>query len=962
MAMHLNLSEWSRPFAVLLIGLMLSMIACSFVRDWEESHNLKEITYRSESRLVAFKGAVEAAFRTALNVRSAILHELVIEAGDKLDEDEFISIARSYSSFEELSALKNIAWVSKSHQEDQDKFNYQVVYSIYDSSFGVHPGVDLAANPSHREHISMAALSGEIMADMHLDGDSHQVISLFVPVFNAIGIAPDRLSEDNLLGIVYTEWDVGDLLESSSAKLPVSGLDFYLRDITSSDEDTMLYTHFSRSRADSDEVELFDPVWSESFLMAEHLWQLSSAPSPEFVKSHPIVLAWIVIFSGILFSLLVAGYVWRVSVRSNMIEQEVLFRTSEVRHSQQSLEEAQRIAHLGGWEWMIEGNHLIWSDEVYRIFGFEPHAFSPSYNRFLNMVHPDDRDRLEKAVNEALEGKPYSLVHRIILPDGGTRSVHEQGRVEVDDQDRPIRMVGTVQDITEQRRAERRLHRLAMALAETAESVVITNKEGVIRYVNHAFEKMSGFESDEVLGKTPNMVKSGEHSDEYYEALWKKITSGEAWFGTFTNRNKQGEKYIVEQTISPIHDMRGDVTGYVAVQRDVTDEREQRAKMEHTQRLESLGILAGGIAHDFNNLLTAIMGNASLARMNRGRDDLDKHLRRIEMAGEHAAELCRQMLAYSGQGDYVREWFSLNTRIHDMNELMQVSLNKNVRLTMNLEANECVVYGDKSQIQQVVMNLVINASEAIEETDSDGEIKLSTFHVQMSESDLGQCIHQEGAELDAGSYFCLTVSDNGCGMNEETRLKLFDPFFTTKFTGRGLGTSAMLGIVHSHHGALSVETEEGVGTTFRVYLPCQISEVLEGPATTAEAMKETVDLAGRNILVIDDEAYILDIVGLMLHEIGCKTMQATSATQGIEIYAKHCDQISLIILDMTMPEMDGLSCASKLLEINPNAVIVISSGYSKEQFAERVDDLNIAGFLQKPYSQDELYTIVKKLS
>ncbi len=960
--MHSKFAEWRVPLTVLLIGLTLSMIACSYVRDWEEAHNLKEITYRSESRLVAFKGSIGTAIKMAQDVRLAILHELVLEAGDELTEAEFASIVQGNSSVEELKALRSMAWVIRSEEKPHSEFSYPAVYSLFESGFGVRLGVDVAENPTHREHIKSAARSGEVVADLHLDRDSHQIVSLFVPVFSSVAVTPDHLDEKNLLGVVYSEWDVGALLESSSTALPVSGLDFYLHSLNPSGKDILLYRHASRTRSDINEGKYNETVWRESFSVAEHQWLLSSAPSPYFVDTHPVILAWVVVFVGVLISLLSSIYVWRVSVRSRLIEREVELRTAEVKRSQLSLEETQRISHLGGWEWMVDSDALLWSDEVFRIFGFEPQSFKPSYERFLAAAHPDDRGRLEKAVNEALEDKPYSIVHRIVLPDGGIRFVHEQGRVECNELNKPVRMVGTVQDVTEQHRAERRLHRLAMALAETAESVVITNKEGFIRYVNRAFEKMSGYSEDEVLGKKPSIVKSGDHPDEYYETLWKRLAGGEPWFGTFTNRNKHGEKYKVEQTISPIRDMQGNITGYVAVQRDVTGEQERRAKMEHAQRLESLGILAGGIAHDFNNLLTSIMGNASLARMKKDISEIDKYIGRIESAGEHAAELCRQMLAYSGQGDYVREWFSLNTRIHDMSELMQVSLSKNTQLHMDLEQCNCMINGDKSQIQQVIMNLIINASEAIEETGRGGEIRLSTSQVQMSEADFDHCIHQEGMQPAAGTYFCMTVSDNGCGMGEETRLKLFDPFFTTKFTGRGLGTSAMLGIVQSHNGALNVETEEGVGTTFKIYFPCRMSETLEGSLRFSEPAKGGGDLTGRTILVIDDEDYILDIVGLMLEEIGCRTMQAANATQGLKLYAEKCDQISMIILDMTMPEMDGLSCARKLLEINPDAVIVISSGYTKEQLAERVDGMNIAGFLQKPYSQEELYAIVKKLS
>jgi len=935
------------------------MLVCSFVRDWEESQISKEIAFRSESGMGAFKSAMQSIIDSGHHVGAAIRNEVLYESEHEFSRDEFKSFAENYLTLGEKIGLRNIAWIPAPESPDeQTGAHYRVAYSLYDSAFGIESGVDAAANPTHLEHIQQAIESGETALDMHRDRESHQIISLFVPLFDDDAPEAEHAAR-KFIGLIYSEWDVGELLRASLSKLPVGGLDFYLHELKPSGENVPIFLHSSRARQ-FEENHFKEAVWKEDFWVAEHQWQLSSSPSPEFVRSHPVILAWAVIVFGLLLSVSIAIYIWRVSVRNELIELRVDLRTAEVKLSQKSLEETEKIAHLGGWEWDITTGKLSWSDEVYRIFGFEPRQFAPSYDRFLQMIHVEDRDRLEDAVNEALKGNPYNIVHRINMPDGSIRAVQEQGRIEFDDHGKPVRMIGTIQDITEQRRAERRLHRLATALAETAESVIITNSEGVIRYVNRAFEKLSGYSADDIIGKRPNIVKSGEHSDEYYDLMWDKVTNGEAWFGTFINRNREGGLYEVEQTISPIHDMQGDISGYVAVQRDVTGERERRSKMEHTQRLESLGILAGGIAHDFNNLLTAIIGNANLAKLKADTNEIAQYLDRIEATGEHAAELCKQMLAYSGQGEYLREWFDLNDRIHDMIEFLQVSLSKNVTLTIDLEQFPCHVYGDKSQLQQVVMNLVINASEAIEET---GEVKLSTHLVEMAEADFKNCIHHEYEAPKSGFYLCMTVSDNGCGMNDETRLKLFDPFFTTKFTGRGLGTSAILGIVQSHHGALDVESKINVGTTFKVYFPCSVDQAAIGDGVEQLSVQSCADagLTEKTILIVDDEEYVLEVVSMMVEKAGCKTLRASTATQGIALYEEHDDEIDMIILDMTMPDMDGLSCAKRLLEINADAMLVLSSGYNRDVLEERAGDTKISGFLQKPYSYNELNELIKEL-
>ncbi len=958
-----RLSSRRLPLLILVLGLSSSMLAGSFARQWEEEQIAKEISFRSESRMVAFKSAIDGALDSGYHVGAAIRNELISESEHEFTQNEFTNFIDNYLTDSEKLGLRSMAWIPKSRVPGQSGFQYRVQFSQFESMFGVKPGVDIETNPTHFEHLRQAIESGEIALDMHLDRASHQIISLFTPFYEPEETTPEYPEEDILLGVVYSEWDVGVLLKASQSKLPEGGLDFYLYELNPTDGKQPIF--FYQSPVGTLKKKgAFEPVWEDIFWVAEHQWQLSSAPSSTFVRSHPIVLAWLVIIFGALFSVAAATYVWRVSIRNQLIEQEVELRTTELTRSQKSLVETQRIAHLGGWEWNIQSGKIIWSDEVYRVFGFTPGDFEPTYERFIERIHPDDRQRVEEDINNALSAdNQFGIVHRIVLPDDSVRAVHEQARIEFDEDGAAVRMVGTIQDITEQRRAERRLHRLAMALAETAESVVITNREGVIRYVNRAFEQMSGYAAEDVLGSTPSKVKSGVHSDEYYKVMWETVSGGRSWFGTFTNRNKSGGLYEVEQTISPIHDMYGEITGYVAVQRDVTGEREQREKMEHTQRLESLGILAGGIAHDFNNLLTAIMGNATLAKDKQSPDEVRVHLGRIESTSERAAELCRQMLAYSGQGDYVREWFNLNHRIHDMAELLQVSLSKKAKLNINLDSSSCQVHGDKSQIQQVVMNLVINASEAIEEGGDVGEIELTTEHVRMEEEDFSNYLHHDSVIPAAGDYFCLTVGDNGCGMNEETRLKLFDPFFTTKFTGRGLGTSAMLGIVKAHHGALHVETEPGIGTTFKVYLPCRLVEGNSAVSVTgsAEGGGVMADMQGKRVLLVDDEAFVTDVLSKMLESFGCSVQSASNGFDAIELYGKYSEDISAVIIDMTMPDMDGLSCAEKILEINPKALVILSSGYSQDLVAERAEGVAIAGFLQKPYSSRQLYDTLRQL-
>jgi len=984
--MGFNITAWKVPFVVIIVGVAFTMLACSYVRGWEEGHNMDELADRSETRVVAVENSFNSMLTLSEHVRAFIRNELVIETSDVIKLNEFTGFVNSYLLDYKSIGMQAVAWLPhipagsfekfyKMMQDDNgqmfqvtkytgeviDDFSdgqdiYPLYYAGLQLNSNLRRGVDIASKPTHQEHMKLAAESNHVLVDLYLDEQSHQVVSVFLPVF-------DHPESENriLLGFVFSQWDVGEMLEYSISQFPLAGIDYFLDD----ERGVHIYSHASRSRAIDELPNRDEIVWTQEFEVAEHIWKLSAAPAPLFKREHPVLLAWAVLFIGLFVTLSTAYYVRRVTIQRHLIETEVWARTRELVYSQNSLAKTQQIAQLGGWEWDVVSGELIWSDEVYRVFGYEPGQIKADYDRFMRAIHPDDRDLVINGVDGALKGKEYNLIHRIILPDGEIRFVHELGAAEFDQDGNPVRMVGTVQNVTQQRRAERRLHRLAMALSETAESVVITNREGVIRYVNHAFEKLSGYSAEEALGKHPNLVKSGEHPDEYYRLMWEKIEEGSSWFGSFKNRNKNGDIYEVEQTISPIRDDQGGVNGYVAVQRDVTGEREKLAKMEHTQRLESLGVLAGGIAHDFNNLLTTIMGNASLAKrkISVEQSEAATHLTRIETASERAAELCRQMLAYSGQGDYLREWFDLNERIHDMTELLQVSMSKRVSLELKMEPCSYQMYGDKSQVQQVVMNLVINASEAIEEAGRGGKVKLLVELNEMMEGDFRNCLYHEQEKPEPGYYICLTVSDDGCGMDEETRLKIFDPFFTTKFTGRGLGTSAILGIVQSHKGAISFESEPDKGTTFKVYFPCEEQAVaMESPAVSSSEEEDSEVWKGKAcILLIDDEADILESTGAMLDDIGVHVLSAQNATHGIDAFREHYAVIKLVLVDMTMPEMDGLTCVKKLMEIDPEAQVVLSSGYSESVLMDQTSDLNLAGYLQKPYSQDELYQLVRSI-
>ena len=409
-------------------------------------------------------------------------------------------------------------------------------------------------------------------------------------------------------------------------------------------------------------------------------------------------------------------------------------------------------------------------------------------------------------------------------------------------------------------------------------------------------------------------------------------------------------------TVSPLYDEEGRVTAYVHVMRDISERKraeEERLKLEaqfqQTRKLESLGVLTGGVAHDFNNILTIIMGHCYVVKENLDSGMTDKvHVEKIEAAATRAADLCRQMLAYAGNSPLQNVRISLWLLIDETVKMLQSAIKKNVTIQLDLKRDVPEIIVDDAQIQQVVINLIINAAEAI--GDRNGIIKVALRKVDIQD---GSSIEDfMGNAILTGGYACLDISDNGCGMNEDVRKQIFEPFFTTKFTGRGLGMSALLGIVKSHDGALQLSTVSGVGTNIKVYLP------LPERAASVETdhfsgLVSSGPLKG-TILLVDDEESLRSIGSMILQGMGFLAVTAANGREAVELYKTRGSEIDLVMLDMVMPEMGGVETYHELRAIDATVPILICSGYGAESVSDVISADEKAGFLSKPYKPSEL--------
>ena len=533
-------------------------------------------------------------------------------------------------------------------------------------------------------------------------------------------------------------------------------------------------------------------------------------------------------------------------------------------------------------------------------------------------------------------------------------------------------LVSIYDDITDRKRAEQE-HRRAGEFMQTVidgspESLMVINRDHTIALANRIVREMAGGKDPVAAGLTCHQISHKSATpcacDEHRCPMKDVIETRATVMVEHIHYDARGREVYVEIIAAPIFDEQGEVVQIIESARDITKRKrteEERLSLErqvqHAQKLESLGVLAGGIAHDFNNLLMAILGNADLAL-----DQLSPHaparenIKEIEKASKRAAELARQMLAYSGKGQFVIEPINLNEFVEEMAHLLEVSISKRVVLKYNFADNLPTFDGDASQIRQIIMNLITNASEAI--GDKSGVIALSTGAMDCDRAYLNSVNEILRAGLDEplpeGAYTCLEVADTGCGMDKATIEKIFDPFFTTKFAGRGLGMSAVLGIVRGHKGAIKIYSEVGKGTTFKLLFPA--NELSENSAAARKSDEGAAkDWQGKGtILIADDEETVCAVGKQMLIRMGFDVLTAPDGREALKLFREHADEIVCVLLDLTMPHMNGEEAFREMRRVRSDVTVILCSGYNEQDATQRFAGKGLASFLQKPYNMAAL--------
>ena len=519
------------------------------------------------------------------------------------------------------------------------------------------------------------------------------------------------------------------------------------------------------------------------------------------------------------------------------------------------------------------------------------------------------------------------------------------------------RIILTARDITERRQAEES----RIKAFDFIETLLASSPTGIHVYdgitgdcvmANQAVANMAGGTIKAIRAQNFRKIHS------WHEAGLDRLAEETLADGTTHHTEKAFTSTFGTPMVLDCFLSRFDVDGRPHLLFITVDIREKRrleeenkrieAQMLHVQKLESLGVLAGGIAHDFNNILMAVLGNADLALMRLAPESPARdNLKQIELAAGRAAELARQMLAYSGKGRFIIESLNITAIVEEMTHMLEVSISKKAVLRYNFSPDLPPVDADATQIRQVIMNLVINASEAI--GDTSGVIAISTGAMECDAAYLSDTWIND--HLPEGLYVYLEISDTGCGIEREVIPKIFDPFFTTKFTGRGLGMAAVLGIVRGHKGAIKVYSEKGKGTTFKLLLPA--SGRSQEQQAAALPIGDLWQGTG-TVLMVDDEETIRALGKDMLQELGFTVLTASDGREALELFDRNKDDIVCVVLDLTMPRLDGEQTFRELRRIKPDARVIMSSGYNEQEVTQKFMGKGLAGFIQKPYKISEV--------
>jgi len=504
--------------------------------------------------------------------------------------------------------------------------------------------------------------------------------------------------------------------------------------------------------------------------------------------------------------------------------------------------------------------------------------------------------------------------------------------------------------------AQTGLRKMAQAVDASAAGIMITNASGTIEYSNPALTNITGYSADELAGNTPAILKSGEQNEEFYQHFWQTISSGTPWSGRVVDKAKDGHTYPVRMTVSPITNDEGKISHYVAMQEDVSEQESLHKQLMQAQKMEAMGSLVAGIAHDFNNALAGIMGNCYLAEAKMGDPhQVSEKLDRIRKQSQRAAGLIRQLLIFARHEDIQMQPLPLASLIKESLKLQRASVPENVELKTDIANAPMSVHGDSIQLQHVLLNLIGNAVHALQGRPD------PFIRVGLTDIDRSGLPHAFRPKNKVMRFAHLSVEDNGSGIAKEHREKLFEPFFTTKERGKGtgLGLAMVYGAVQAHDGFIEVESEEGTGTVFHVYLP-----LLEDQGSVKCDIRKDGEIPrgqGETILLADDNPHVLESTREMLESMGYHVITACNGGEAIRWFENNQNTVDALLLDVGMPHKGGVEVARQARSMRPDIPVIFVTGHDKEDALDKVSDFGRCAVLPKPYTLDHIAVHLRRL-
>ena len=568
------------------------------------------------------------------------------------------------------------------------------------------------------------------------------------------------------------------------------------------------------------------------------------------------------------------------------------------------------------------------------------------------VYHPDYQEITCDRATARMRGEQVTPQYEVLLQKKDGSSLF--GEISA----RPVKVRGEsgiqvwIRDISGRKRSEEVQKRLATAIEQSIESVMITDRDGIIQYTNPAFEHISGYQKEEVIGRSTRFLKSDRHDSSYYKDQLASIRSGKPWKGRLVSQRKDGQLFYEDVAISPVRDSSGQIVNFVDVGHDVTEQVELQKQLLQSQKMEAVGTLAGGIAHDFNNLLQVVLGYSDFLLSQKQTTDPEyDELRKIYQAGKRGADLVQNLMMFSRKVEPNLRPVNLNDEVVQVQKLLSRTISKTIKINLHLGGDLEFVEADISQVGQILMNLGVNARDAMPDG---GTLTIETMNIELYEDYCSTHL-----EVKPGRYALLTVSDSGHGMDKETLSHIFEPFFSTKEAGKGtgLGLATVFGIVKQHKGHVTCYSEPGHGTTFKIYFPA----VQKGKDSETPTIERPIRGGTETILLVDDEDVLRDLGISILTRFGYEVITAGNGKEALDIYQREGQRISLVILDLIMPEMDGRQCLVEILRVNPNIKVLIASGHSENGATYSHRESGARGFVEKPYNQKILLELVREI-